>query len=113
MSVDEGCSGLVLVETATDRVVGYAVYNEGNREVIDIAVEPEMRQAPGASRALFEALTARISDIGGTWRATARESTSLASLRAAATRGIIRLSEIKTTDNMGNDPMVEVEFTVA
>ncbi len=111
VSCDEGATGLVLLDEE-GRIGGYAVFQEHHREVIDLAMRVDWRTRRSAVKALFDAVLERVRSIGGTWRASARETTSLRMLRAAHRRRQIMLQELDVDATMGSDSMVNVEFSL-
>lgn len=73
-------------------IVGYALYSDVDRHIHDVAVHPDYAHY---SKNLLFPLLNHMKEIGGTWKAETRESTSYALLKKLEERGTINLTEHK------------------
>lgn len=108
VSADADSTGLVLVKE--NIVVGYAIYNEEDKYVADIAVLPSHRRH---STKLVDKLLSNLEILGGVWTADCRESTSLKLLNAYARRGRLQMevgAVSHALSNVDGDQCYQVQF---
>jgi hypothetical protein len=103
--------GLV-VQNKDREVMGYALYEPGNRYISDLAVKPDAHSSYGVS--LTGNLLKQLRALGGEWTADMRLSTSYRLVQKAAKYGQLQIVSDELEDTpMGDEPMHHVTFKVA
>lgn len=91
-------------------VIGYAVIDDENKYLVDLAVDPQCR---GDSLMLLKRVFDHCEEVGGTWSAHARESSTLKLLELVERRGRIKLHREHDPNKLAKDDVAHaVSFEI-
>lgn len=90
-------------------LMGYISYSDDERNIYDLAVRPKYR---GYSKYLINSIKAHGAELGGTWTADARDSTSFRLLKLFAARGDLEVTELPSYNNMKGETLHRVQLNM-
>ena len=92
----------------------HCLYDKDERYIYDMAVLPEYRKDNNASsQKLFAALIKEIKNIGGTWNADLRDSTTYRYIETMQKRGLVSFKQQGINHTMSDgSKVISVSFTV-
>lgn len=90
-------------------LMGYISYSDDERNIYDLAVRPKYR---GYSKYLINSIKAHGAELGGTWTADARDSTSFRLLKLFAARGDLEVTELPSYNNMKGEMLHRVQLNM-
>lgn len=90
-------------------LMGYVSYSDDERNIYDMAVAPKYR---GYSKYLINSLKAHGAELGGTWTADARDTTSFRLLKLFAAKGDLKIEELPGYQNIDGETLHRVKINM-